>query len=83
MPEFHFPTAPFSMPDFQYHFHQIYGKIMYDSTIDDILDILPNPDCGADIPVSEMICQQVFTISKRSANHFANKYALEYKSKES
>ncbi len=56
---------------------------MYDSTIDDILDILPNPDCGADIPVSEMICQQVFTISKRSANHFANKYALEYKSKES
>ncbi len=30
------------------------------------------------IPVSEMICQQVFAASRKQANHLANKYALEY-----
>ena len=31
------------------------------------------------IPASQMICQQVFTISSKTANHLANTYALEYK----
>ncbi len=30
--------------------------------------------------MSEMICQQVFAISRIQANHLANKYALEYNS---
>ena len=30
------------------------------------------------IPASQMICQQVFTISSKTANHLANTYALEY-----
>ncbi len=31
------------------------------------------------IPVSQMICQQIFSISIKIANHWANVYALEYK----
>ena len=32
------------------------------------------------IPASQMICQQVFTVSSKTANHLANTYALEYTS---
>ena len=31
------------------------------------------------IPASQMICQQVFTVSSKTANHLANTYPLEYK----
>ena len=30
------------------------------------------------IPASQMICQQAFTVSGKTANHLANTYALEY-----
>ena len=30
------------------------------------------------MPASQMICQQVFTVSSKTANHLANTYALEY-----
>ncbi len=30
------------------------------------------------IPVSQMICQQAFTVSRKIASHLANTYALEY-----
>ena len=30
------------------------------------------------IPASQMICQQAFTVSSKTANHLANTYALEY-----
>ena len=34
------------------------------------------------IPVSKMICQQINAIVKVEANHLANKYAREYKSRD-
>ena len=30
------------------------------------------------IPVSQMICQQAFTVSSKIASHLANTYALEH-----
>ncbi len=36
---------------------------------------------SSSIPVSQMICQQAFTVSSKIASHLANIYALEYNCK--